>query len=227
MSFEQKDLLSFISKDVEASKNLRPLRWGVLTLVVAIPLIFNLAFGYNGALMLADSWVSWTMLGSFLCLGFFFSRVLGRNSNIINFSILSAFVLFATLVFPQFSAGFTTMSGYAGYWTDTLNCFAYGMMVGGITALTLVFTVFRWSSTPSAGMRMAMSQVSGLAGAVGLFFHCPNSDFVHLITGHGSQMAAVYVVTFVMSEIFFAQTVKKQLGRAAAQFVHLTKFDKQ
>ena len=227
MNFEQNDLLSFISKDVAASKNLRPLRWGVMVLVVAIPLIFNLAFGHNSALMSAGSWVTWAMLALFLGLGFSLSRALGRNSNVVNFSILSAVVLLATFAFPQFSSSFMMMSGYAGYWADVLKCFSFGMMVGGLTALTLVFSVFRWGSTPSAGMRMAMGQVAGLAGAVGLFFHCPNSDFVHLITGHGLQMAAVIVVTSLLSEILFTQLVRKQLGRAAAQFDHLAKFDKQ
>jgi hypothetical protein len=226
MNTEHNQLLSFIAKDLAAGKNLGPLRWSVLALVFFIPLIFNLTFGFNPDLNWRDSWMPWAMLALFFGLAFVFSRTLERATNIFVFSLISIAVLFATFAFPQFGSGFSMMSGYVGYWADTLKCFIFGMMVGGLTALTLAFFVFRWGSVPSAGSRLAMSQIAGLAGAFGLFFKCPNSDFIHLLTGHGSQMAAVFFGTYLLSKMLFIRIVRKQLGKAAAQFEHIEKFDK-
>ncbi|NBW80130.1 DUF1109 family protein [bacterium] len=227
MSLEQKNLFDFIAADVDAGRKIQKLRWGVATAALLIPAVSVVGQGFNPNLTWAGSWTPWVMLLSFASAAAFFARTLGRAANVFGLSAFSGAVLALAMVLPQFGAGFAPMVDQAGYWLHTLRCFGFGLMMGGITSCVLIFSVYRWGPVPDSGTRLVMSQVAGLSGVVGLFFYCPNSDLVHLFTGHGLQTAFVFVGAYLLSEILFSQIIRKQLGKAARQFDSLRKFDKE
>jgi hypothetical protein len=226
MNSEGNELFNFISRDVAASSHLWPLRCAVVAIVVLIPLLSNLFFGHNEALNWGSSLVPWSMVLFYLTLSLSFSRYLGSTVHSSRFSFVSSIVVVLLFLFPQFAEGFLPSLGDANIGVEAIRCLAFGFVVGGLTAVSLATAVFRYGPVPSASLRKAMSQLAGLAGAVGLFFKCPTSDYVHLLSGHGVQLLSVFLVTQFVSNFCFKKIVEGQLGRAANQFANIGKFDK-
>lgn len=226
MSMEQNNLFDFIANDVAAGRKVKLLRWGVATAALLIPAVFVIGHGFNPNLTWASSWTPWAMLLSFASAAALVAGTLGRSAKVFGLSAFSGAVLALAMVLPQFGAGFAPMVDQTGFWLDTLRCFGFGLMMGGLTSSVLIFSVFHLGPVPGSGTRLVMSQIAGLSGVVGLFFYCPNSDLVHLFAGHGLQTVAVFVAAFLLSEYLFARIIHRQLGKAAGQFENMRKFDK-
>ena len=227
MTGDQNDLLSFIAKDVVAGRKANRLRWIAPAISLCFPALFNLTMGFNGRLSWSESWIPWVMLLLFLGLLFLFSKFVGRTSRLSRFSLIGSFVVTSAFLFPQLGSAFSPLYGHANFWADTVRCFVSGFIIGVLTAVSLMILTFRWGPVPTASTRAALSQVAGLAGAVGLFYHCPNSDLVHLFAGHGFQIVLVFALTYLFSRYLFAKIVKKQLGHSADQFTNIAEFDRK
>lgn len=225
MSFEQNNLFDYIANDVASGQKMKSLRWLLSAAVVLIPAIFIASMGFNPGLTWSGSWMPWAMLLSFVALVLLFGSSLGGAPRVRWITLLCAAVLFFSLIFPQFGDAFDPVVESGGDWLDSLHCFGFGLMMGAVTSCVLIFTVFRWGPVPNSGTRLTMSQVAGLAGVVGLFFYCPNSDLVHLFTGHGLQTAIVFAGAYLFSQFLFSRIIRKQLGKSAVQFENLRKFD--
>jgi hypothetical protein len=226
MTNDFNSLTNFIAKDLAASQKLNPLRWTVALTALLIPTAINLSMGHNVMIEWRESWVPWGLALLFALTVIVFAKNLGKQLNIRIFRTLGAIVLLGGLLLPTLSSGFAPMSGYPEFWSETLQCFAFGLLTGCMTGFTLAAAVFMRGPIPTASTRMALSQIAGMAGVVGLFFHCPNSDWVHLFTGHGSQAAAVFLSTFFITERAFAKAVKHQLGATSAKFEQFARFDR-
>lgn len=225
MTNDFNNLTDFIAKDLAASQKLRPVRWTVAVAALLIPTAVTLSMGHNVMIEWRESWAPWGLSLFFALTVIVFATNLGKQSNNRIFRTLGAIVLLGALLLPTLSSGFAPMSGYPEFWGETLQCFAFGLLTGCMTGFTLAAAVFMRGPIPTATTRLALSQIAGLAGVVGLFFHCPNSDWVHLFTGHGTQAAAVFLSTFFITERAFAKAVKHQLGATAAKFERLSRFD--
>ena len=226
MTKDFNNLIDFISNDVAASKKLNALRWIIAFAAALPPVLINALMGHNHLIDWKQSWTPWAITALFATIIVYFATYLGRRVNVAQFGIISVAVLIAVLLFSTIGAGFVPISGYPEYWTDTIECFGFGMMTGTLTGLSLAIALFLRGPIPNLGTRVTLSHISGLAGVVGLFFHCPNSDLVHLFAGHGSQAAAVFLLTYFLTEKGFSKIVKKQLGAVAEQFERLENFDK-
>jgi len=226
MTTDFNSLKDFIAKDLAASKKLNQVRWTVALIVVLIPALVTLTLGYNTMISWRGSWVPWVLALLFAVTIAQFSIGIGKQAGSAMFRVLGTAALIAGFLLPMFSTGFAPMSGYPEFWSETFKCFVFGVLTGSSTGLALAAVVFNRGPIPTAGTRMALSQMAGLAGVVGLFFHCPNSDLVHVLSGHGTQAAAVFLATFFLTERIFIRAVKHQLGAAAEKFECLEKFDR-
>lgn len=226
MTKDFNNLIDFISNDVAASNKLNPLRWTIAFAAALPPILINTLMGHNHLLDWRQSWTPWAIAALFGMTVVYFAICLGRRVNVTTFGITGAFVLIAVLLLSTHGPGFVPMSGYPEYWADTFGCFGFGMMTGTFTGLSLAIALFLRGPIPNSGTRVTLSHISGMSGVVGLFFHCPNSDLIHLFTGHGSQAVAVFLLTYFLTEKAFSKVVKHQLGAAAGRFERLENFDK-
>lgn len=221
------DIIDFVSKDTEANSKSLGLRFVLAAVLIIVPLLFLLIFSTNERLGGQVSWEFWGM-GALLAVGTVaFMRALFSPRVHRSFWIFAVLILATSFVLPRFSTAFVATQGASDFWRDALDCFLFGAVVSGVTAVLLATLVYRKGPVPSRESRAVLNMVGALSGVATLFFNCSSADLSHLLVGHGIQFGLLFGFNVFLNEWLLGRLVQSRLGSAAAQFRDLSRFDKR
>jgi hypothetical protein len=222
MSLDTKDIISFIKRDVEATKASSRGRIGIVIAYVLVPAWF---LGRLGVLESFDvennppNFVHFGVVCAFAMLGASFFLSLGKASFIrlgVLGALLGAAIMLGFGYFGQMSlSDFAWAPPQTEDWANAWSCAGIGVITGIVSSVVMLGTLFAFGPFPTKSHHIAVSVVSASVGLMVLTLYCPMNDVFHSTVGHLSQFALLFGLTWVTCRLLARFVVIRKLGASS------------